>query len=213
MMVTAMIVPARAEMNRLQFEAGDACGDIEPGLSLHADRLQGVGILRATDQEIAATADADRGVGTHATVIAGEFAASEPAVRRIHGPGELGLLGEAEIDANATYGCDVGLGPASLALEHAFKARHRADDEADILAALALQDAGANRRQRVGAGDRRDQRDGGEGECRNSHWYLSPHEERDCGRTRRKRHVENKAFPKTSKDKPSNIKRSTADVI
>src|SRR4051812_19421940 len=92
--VTAMPVdvPARgAKADGLQFEPCDACGDIEPGLSLHADRLQGVGIRRTADQEVAAAADADGGVGADAAIAAGQFAASKPAVRRAHRPGESGL--------------------------------------------------------------------------------------------------------------------------
>ncbi len=94
-------VPARrAEADRLQIEAGNAGGDIESGLSLQADRLQSVSIRRTTDQEIAATADSDRGVGTDAAIASGKFAAPKPAVRRIHRPGKPRLFGEAEIDAN-----------------------------------------------------------------------------------------------------------------
>ncbi len=42
-------------------------------------------------------------------------------------------------------GREVGFGTAAFALEDAFEAGDRADHKADILAALALQDAGANR--------------------------------------------------------------------
>src|SRR5882757_9857532 len=78
-------VPARgAEADRLQFEAGDAGGDIEPGLSLHADRLQSVSVGRTADQEITAAAEADRGVGADAAITSSEIAAPKPAVRRTH---------------------------------------------------------------------------------------------------------------------------------
>jgi len=70
------------------------------------------------------------------TVIAGKIAVSNPAGRCIHRPGKPGLIGEADIQAVAADGCDVGLRTAAFALEHAFKAGHRADDEADILAAM-----------------------------------------------------------------------------
>jgi hypothetical protein len=72
------------EPNRPQFEAGDTGGDVQPGLALHAERLQRVGILRPADQKIAAATDTDRGVGADATIIAGEIAASDPDGRRIH---------------------------------------------------------------------------------------------------------------------------------
>src|SRR6267154_95222 len=164
----AVDVPARRGIatERLQFEASDAGGDIEPGLSLHTDRLQSVSIRRTADQEVAAAADADGRVGADAAIVPGQFAASKPAVRRAHRPGESGLFGEAELDANPAHGCEVRLRPAAFALKHAFKAGHGADDEADILAALALQDAGAHRGQRVSAGDWRHQRRDGDAECR-----------------------------------------------
>src|ERR1700681_3318258 len=61
--LTAMVMPvmvvsaAAAELNRLQLEAGDAGGDVQSGLPLHADRLQRVGIGRGADQENNAAAD------------------------------------------------------------------------------------------------------------------------------------------------------------
>ena len=39
-----MVVPARAELDRLQLEAGNAGGDVQSGLALHAERLQRVGV-------------------------------------------------------------------------------------------------------------------------------------------------------------------------
>ncbi len=78
-MMAVMLVPdmtaAAAQSHRRQFEIGDAGRDVQPGLALHADRLQRIGVRRAADQKIAAAADADRGVGADAAVIAGEFAA------------------------------------------------------------------------------------------------------------------------------------------
>ena len=71
---------AAPEPDRLQLDIGDAGRDVQAGLALHADRLQRVGILRTTDQEIAAEADADRGIGADAAIIAGEVAAAHPAV-------------------------------------------------------------------------------------------------------------------------------------
>src|SRR5580700_2597237 len=58
----------RSDLNRLKLKAGDAGRDVEPGLALHADRLQCVGIRRTADQEIAAAADADRCIGTDTAV-------------------------------------------------------------------------------------------------------------------------------------------------
>src|SRR5580700_514939 len=110
MMVMA-VVPVRtaaAEPDRLQFDVGDACRDVQTGLALYADRLQCVGILRTADQEGAAAADADRRVGADAAIIAGEIAASYPVGRRINRPGKSGLIGEAEVDADPAHGCDIG---------------------------------------------------------------------------------------------------------
>ena len=157
------------EPDRLQLDIGYPGRDVQSGLALHADGLQRIGIRRAADQKIAAAADADGSVGADATVVAREIAASKPARRRIHRPGKSGLIGEAEIHAVAADGCDVWFGTAAFTLEHTFEAGHRAHDEADILATLALQDTGANRRQRIGACDRRHERNDGNSECRESH--------------------------------------------
>src|SRR5204862_4514826 len=163
MTVAAIGVPSRTvALERLQLEAGDTGGDVEAGLALQADRLQRVGVGGTAYQEVAAAADADRSVGADAAIAAGEFAAPEPTGRRIHGPGQPGLICEAEIDAVAAHGGDVGFRPAAVALEHAFEIRHGADDEGAILATLALQDPGANRRRRAGACNRREQRKRGE---------------------------------------------------
>src|ERR1035437_2129688 len=151
MPVSVPAIAAMRELDRLQFDIGYSGRDVQPGLALHADRLQRVGILRPPDQEVAAEPHPDRCVGADAAVIAGEIAVSDPAGRRVHRPSQSCLLGDAEIDAVPADGCDIGFGAAAFALEHTFEAGHRADHEADILAALALQDARTNRRQRVGA--------------------------------------------------------------
>src|SRR5713226_2782486 len=154
------MMPAMRERDRLKLDAGDAGRDIQSGLALHADRLQRVGIGRTADQEIAAPANTDRRIGADAAVAPCEFAATKPQVRRVDGPFEPGLLGDAEIDPNPPQRCDIGFGTVSLALEDAFEAGHRTDHKADILAAKALQNTGADRRQRIGARDRRNGRNG-----------------------------------------------------
>ena len=165
-----MIVPSPTSGPvRLQLDVGDSGRDVQPGLALQADGLQRVSILRTANQEVAAAADFDRGIGADAAIVAGKLAASDPAHRRVDRPGESGLIGEAEVDAVAADGRDIGFRTAALALKHAFERGHRADDEADILSALALQDAGANRRRGVGARERRKQRRDGNGDGRNAH--------------------------------------------
>src|SRR6266704_1717117 len=96
--VMVMHVPTRTALrkpDRLQFDIGDTGSDIQPGLALHADRLQRIGILRPADQKVAAAADPDRCVGADATVIAGEISASNPAGRCVHLPRKPALIGEA----------------------------------------------------------------------------------------------------------------------
>src|ERR1700722_9136073 len=159
MMVT---IAAMREPHRLQFDVGHAGRDVEPGLALHADRLQRVGILRTADQEIAAAADPDRGVGADAAVIAGEIAAADPVGRGAHRPGQAGVVGDPEIKPDAAQRCNVGFGTVAVALEHAFEAGRRSHDEADILAALALQEAGAHRLHRAGASERGCERSDGD---------------------------------------------------
>src|ERR1700756_2061206 len=129
------MVPATAmsETDWLKLEAGNACGHVQPGLALHADRLQRVGIARSAHQEIATAADADRGVGADAAICAGERAKAEPRGRRGDGPGELRLRGDADVDADAPHRRDIALRTAARALEHAFEVCDGADDKADIL--------------------------------------------------------------------------------
>ena len=145
-------------------------------------RLQCVGVGGTAHQEVAAAADSDRRIGADAAIAAGEFAAPEPGVRCIDGPGQLGLRGDAEIETDALHFGEVGFRPSAVAAEYAFEAGHRADDEADVLAALALQNAGANRRRRAGACERRDQRSRGECQCQKSHVSQSPHVDEEIQR-------------------------------
>src|SRR6201994_4850738 len=139
--VTAMMpAAAMAEGDRLELDAGDAGSDIQSGLALHADRLQRIGIARTADQEIAATADADRRVGADAAIGAGEFAEAEPRGWCVNGPDELRLRGDAEIDADAPHGREIGLGPPAAALEHALEVSDGTHDKADILSAATFED-------------------------------------------------------------------------
>jgi hypothetical protein len=66
----ADVMAAAPERHRRQFKIGNSCCDVKAGLTLHADRLQRVGILRTPDQKITAAAYADRGVGADTAVIA-----------------------------------------------------------------------------------------------------------------------------------------------
>ena len=128
MVMTVMVIMSAVAVthvpDRHKLDACDSGGDVQSGLALQADGLQPIGILRTTDEEIAAETNPDRRVGADAAIVAGKFAASKPVGRRIHGPGELGLIGEAEIDAEPVDGCDVWFGTAAFALEYAFEVGH-----------------------------------------------------------------------------------------
>src|ERR1700761_3920332 len=169
MVMEVMVPPAATDCRRLEIETGDAGRNVETGLALNADRLQRISIGRSTDQEVAAATDADRGVGANAAVATGQRTITDRADRRVHRPGELGALGDAEIEAEAANGGEIGLGPAAFSLEHALQIGDRTHHKGDILAALALQHASADRRHCIGACDRRQQRDDSNGKGRNSH--------------------------------------------
>ena len=126
-MAMPVSVPARtaaSEPQWLQLDIGYPSRDVQPGLALHADGLQRIGIRWTADKKIAAETDADGSVSADATIVAREIPASNLPRRRIHRPGKPGLIGEAEIHAVAADGCDVGFGTAAFALEHTLEAGH-----------------------------------------------------------------------------------------
>src|SRR5690242_17399356 len=139
-----MDAAAMSEADRLELDAGNAGGDIQAGLSLHADRLQCIGIARTADQEVAPATDADRRIGADPAITASKLAKTEPGRRRADRPGELRLRSDAEIEANAPDGRDIGFGAAARALEHTFQIGDRPDDKSDILPAAAFEDAGTH---------------------------------------------------------------------
>ena len=89
-------------LSETQFQARNASGDVESRLPLHAERLQGHGIVRAADQRIRACAAAERSIGLPADIIAGEIAEADLRRRRENGPHQRGRFGEADIDPEAT---------------------------------------------------------------------------------------------------------------
>src|SRR5216684_1544918 len=112
-MAMPVMMMVRTEPDRLQFDAGDAGRNVQPGLALHADRLQRVGIGRTADQKIAAATDPHRRIGADAAVIAREIAAPDAAARRIHRPGKSRLIGDTKVQTEPAHGCDIGLGTAT----------------------------------------------------------------------------------------------------
>src|SRR5260221_2545021 len=199
---------ARPEPHRLQFDIGDTSGDVQPGLSLRAARLQRAEILRTATQECAAATDADRRVGADAAVIAGEIAASNPGGRRVDRPAQPGLVGDAEVEPEATDGRQIWFGTTALALEHTFQAGGRANDESDILAAFALQDTCAELRlrQRVGACRRCSERSDGDTECRETH-MSDPNVDWICARDRKDAPCPKQGASKNVAVKTSNVRR------
>src|SRR5882762_6719077 len=95
------VMATRPKLDRRQFKIGDPGRDIEPGLALHADRLQRIGILRTADQQVAAATDSHRRVSADAAVFSGEIVASKSVGWRVNRPGKPGLLGDAEIHPEA----------------------------------------------------------------------------------------------------------------
>ena len=119
MVVIATVIASRRQLHRFEFERGHPGGDIQSGLPLHADWLQRVGIRGTAEQEVAAEAQPDRRIGADATKIASEFAAPDLRDRRIDCPSQPGLACNAEIQSEASDGCDIGFGTVPFALEHA----------------------------------------------------------------------------------------------
>src|ERR1700761_2472669 len=90
--------------SRPQFQALQARSDAETDIALDAQRLQRDGFVRAADQDIGAETEADGGAAVDTGIVAGEIALPEPRRRRIHAPGQPGLLGDADIDADLPDG-------------------------------------------------------------------------------------------------------------
>src|ERR1700731_1309867 len=121
------IAPRNDSENRLdlpsrpKFQTFQPGGDAQPGLALHAERLQRDRIVRAAYQHVAAEPDADRRAALGAGVIAREIAGAEPRHRRVHAPGERRFLGDTEIEADLADGRDIAV------LWHALDAQHASE--------------------------------------------------------------------------------------
>src|SRR5262245_47657044 len=88
-------------LHRTQLEAGHGGDDIESGLALDADRLQGERIAEPADEAVRADANADRGSRRSADISAGERALPDPRRRREHGPSQADVVGEADLRSEA----------------------------------------------------------------------------------------------------------------
>jgi len=87
----------------------NASGCGKAGLPLQAERLQRERVLRAANEEVGTDTDADRRIGTNATVAPGQGAAANTMARRMNRPGKAGLLGDANVEANAMNGCHISV--------------------------------------------------------------------------------------------------------
>src|SRR4051812_31546260 len=140
-MTVMTAVGATHRAGRGQVELHDAARNVQAGLALHADRLQRVRIGGTANQEVAAEADANRRIGANAAVAAGQRAARHAGGRSERRPLHGGVVGEAEIEAEAADVGDITFGAAAGTLEYAVQGRIRTDDEADVLASAALEHA------------------------------------------------------------------------
>src|SRR5262249_18891271 len=114
-----------------QFERCDADRQIEPGLTLQAQRLQRNRAVRSADQHIGIAAGTDRGARGDPTVIPGEVARTNIARRREHRPTQHRSLGHAQVEADFPHDAMVGHGGRSAGVENAGKFVNRADHETD----------------------------------------------------------------------------------
>ena len=142
-MLTLLLVGA-LEGDGFKLEADDAAGYVHAGLALQAERLKREGILRTAPQQVAAAAEEERGVAAHTAVAAGEIARANAPGWRMHGPRKAGVLGDAQIDAEAADMRQVRLGTAAFAAEGAFERGRGCDHHADVLAAAAFKHADAH---------------------------------------------------------------------
>jgi hypothetical protein len=137
-------MPARSEVSWLKVEANNTTGNVHPGLALQAERLKREGIGRTAEQQVAAAAQPERDVAAHAAVVAGEIAAADALGWRVHSPSEAGFGGNAEIDTEAGHMRKIRLRTTAVGVKNAFKGRRGSDHHANVLAAVALQNADLN---------------------------------------------------------------------
>lgn len=138
-------VAAFTRTRRPQIDVDDSRDGAEAGLALQAEGLKRNRVGRAADQEVGSDPDANGGVGADTAVAAGESAVAEPHRRRVDGPGQAGLRGDADVKTDALDVSDIGLRRrANVAAEDAFQLGRRADDLTDRLGAMAFQNTGLN---------------------------------------------------------------------
>jgi hypothetical protein len=149
-----------------QLETGDADRHVHAGLAFEAHRLQRKRIVRAADQRIGVSADAEGSAGGQACVISRQIAGRNLPGRGEHRPFQRRLLRDPDVDADPLQQAEVAVLHA-LAGEDAQQLMGRTDNEARRAGAAAVEDAGADaplrggarggygqRGERDGAGDR-----------------------------------------------------------
>ena len=85
--------------------------------------------------------DTERRTSLRAGVVAGEIAGPEQFHGRKDAPGERGLLGDAEIDADLANGGDITILRPAIDAKYATEIGYGADDEADARPAAAFENA------------------------------------------------------------------------
>jgi len=148
-----------------QVELDGADRDIETGLSLQAQRLQGKRIGRAAHQRIGIAADADSRARRDAAIGAGEIARADQVGRRENGPAEHGSFREADVETGAMDDAVVAISGAVVGLERARQLLGGTDDEAGRRGAAAFEHAGLDSGLRSGGPGRGGQCGDPEGEC------------------------------------------------
>src|SRR5258708_6264464 len=114
-----------------QLDLADTTRQIEAGITLQAQRLQGDGLAAAANQRIGAQSDTRRYIGRAAEIGAGEGARGNVAARRKHSPDDFSRFDVADIDPVAANFTGITLCLAIRPGEGAVHVARRAEDEAD----------------------------------------------------------------------------------
>jgi hypothetical protein len=122
-------------------QARDSRGNVETGLSLNAERLQGDRMFEPANKHMSAEPDAHRRLCGNATIASCQRARMEPAWSK-HRPNHFGLAGDSDIKANPCHPASVVFLACCIWAKGASHASAGAEDEPD--AALNRTTQGAN---------------------------------------------------------------------
>src|SRR5690242_10210374 len=125
-----MTIVMNGHPDRIQFKLGCRCDQVETGLALETDRLQGERVA-AADQAVGADADTDCRSGGHPAIDARQCARSYARSRRENDPSQSDVIAEADLRADAVNGGLIVLSRAPSARgENAIERLIRYDDVA-----------------------------------------------------------------------------------